>query len=91
MGYESGVIKYFFGMVTSLWGLIAAYLFAEGLLNPLDYIQAVVVVIENLANPKETLLGLAGIFITTPGDMAQTVLFGLVILTILWYFGSKFS
>ena len=39
MGYETGAVKYFIGMLTSGWGLITAYLYADGLLHPMDYVE----------------------------------------------------
>ena len=89
MSYEIGAVKYFFGMLTSIWGVITAYLFANGILHPLDYVQAVGVVLSNLSNPLEIIRGIVNIFITTPAEFAQIVLFGLSLMTILWYVNSK--
>lgn len=89
MSYELGAIKYFFGMLTSLWGIITAYLFANGLLHPLDYVQAIGVILNNISDPVKIIRGVANIFITTPSEFAQIVLFGLTLMTVLWYIRSK--
>jgi hypothetical protein len=89
MGYEIGAVKYFLGMLTSVWGVITAYLFANGLLHPLDYIQAVGVVLENLSDPEEMILGLLNIVVTSPSEFARLVLIGLTLMTVLWYINSK--
>jgi len=89
MGYEIGAIKYFVGMLTSVWGVITAYLFANGLLHPLDYIQAVGVVLDNLSDPTEMIRGLLNIIITSPSEFARIVLIGLTLMTVSWYIKSK--
>ncbi|WP_440005310.1 hypothetical protein [Halomicrococcus sp. SG-WS-1] len=91
MGYEIGAIKYFLGMLTSVWGVMTAYLFAKGLFQPLDYVEGVLVVLNNLSDPREIAIGLLEIFITTPEDFAKLAIAGLAIMTLLWYFGSKFD
>ena len=91
MGYEVGAVKYFIGMMTSVWGLITAYLYADGLLHPLDYLEAVGVVLNNLDSPKEILRGLLSIFITSPSEFVRVALIGLTLMTVLWYVGSKFD
>ena len=91
MGYETGAVKYFIGMLTSGWGLITAYLYADALLHPMDYIEGFIHILSNLNNPKEILWGILGILITTPSEFVKLVLIGLTSMTILWYFGSKFD
>lgn len=91
MGYEIGAIKYFLGMLTSVWGVVTAYLFANGLLNPMDYVQAIGVVFTNPENPDEMLKGLLGILVTTPSDFIRVVLIGLTIMTASWYLATKFN
>jgi len=91
MGYEIGAIKYFIGMLTSFWGVITAYLFASGLLQPMDYIQAIKIVFSNYNDPNEMLRGLVGVLITTPSEFVGLVLVGLTLMTVLWYVGSKSS
>lgn len=89
MGYEIGAVKYFIGMLTSVWGVITAYLFANGLLNPMDYVQAVGMVADNPDSPDKMLNGLLEIFITTPSDFIGLVLIGLTTMTVSWYVASK--
>jgi len=89
MGYEIGAIKYFIGVGTSFWGIVSAYLYANGLLNPMDYIEAIGVVATNLKTPDEMLVGLLNIFITTPSEFAKVTLFGLALMTVSWYIASK--
>lgn len=91
MGYEIGAIKYFIGMLTSAWGVVTAYLFANGLLNPMDCLRAIGVVFNNPENPNKVVEGLLSIFVTTPSDFIRIVLIGLSIMTISWYFASKFD
>ncbi|MFC7027262.1 hypothetical protein ACFQJ5_06130 [Halomicroarcula sp. GCM10025324] len=91
MGYETGAVKYFFGMLTSGWGLITAYLYMDGLLHPMDYILGFAHILRNLNNPKEILRGFLSIFITTPSEFAKLAVTGLALMTILWYLGSKFD
>ncbi len=91
MGYETGAVKYFIGMLTSGWGLITAYLYADGLLHPMDYVEGFVHILSNLDNPEEVLRGLLGIFITTPAEFVKLALVGLTLMTVLWYVGSKFD
>jgi len=91
MGYETGAVKYFIGMLTSGWGLITAYLYADGLLHPMDYIAGFMHILSNLNSPEEVLRGLFGIFITTPAEFVELALIGLTLMTALWYVGSKFD
>lgn len=91
MGYEIGAIKYFIGMLTSVGGVITAYLFAQGLLHPWDYVKAFGVVLSNFQKPEEMIQGLVQIFVTTPSEIITLVLVGLSIMTVLWYTGSKFE
>jgi len=91
MGYEVGAIKYFLGMLTSVWGVVTAYLFANGLLNPMDYVHAIAVIFNNPENPDKMLKGLLGIFVTTPTDFITIVLIGLTIMTLSWYYATKFN
>jgi len=69
MGYEVGAIKYFIGMLTSAWDIITAYLFANGLLHPIDYIQAVVMILSNLNKPEEVLHGILNIVVVSPWNL----------------------
>ena len=91
MGYETGAVKYFIGMMTSGWGLITAYLYANGLLHPMDYIEGFAHIVRNPNSPEEILRSLLGIFITTPSEFIKLALIGLTLMTLLWYVGSKFD
>lgn len=89
MGYEVGAIKYFIGMLTSVWGVVTAYLFAQGILEPLTYVQALEVVLRNPEKPERVILGLIEVLLITPEQFAKFVLFGLSVMTISWYVNSK--
>lgn len=91
MGHTIGAGKYFIGMLTSLWGIITAYLFAKGLFRPLDYLAAIAAIFENLDSPGRMLIGVFNAFFTTPTEAAKMVLIGLAIMTVLWWFGSVTS
>lgn len=88
MGYGTGVIKYYIGMLTSVWGIITAYLFAKGVFRPLDYLNAATAVLNNLNSPNKAFIGLLDAFLTTPGEAVMMVLVGLAIMTVLWFYGS---
>lgn len=87
MGIAIGGVKYFIGMATSVWGLVTAFLFAQTVLEPLDYIEGFLLFLKHGDEPYELLIGLFELFITTPGDAIGLVLFGLVGMTILWMVG----
>ena len=91
MSYEFGAVKYFIGMLTSVWGVITAYLFANGLLEPLEYLQAIGVILNNPENRNRMLEGLLAILIPTPSGFVRFVLIGLTIMTLSWYVASKFN
>ena len=91
MGYTTGAVKYYIGMLTSVWGVITAYLFAKGLFRPLDYIAAATVIFDNLDSPGKMALGVFNAFFTTPSEAAKMVLAGLAIMTVLWWYGSVTS
>jgi hypothetical protein len=87
MGILTGAIKYFVGVGLSFTGIISAYLFAESLLEPLDYVQGALAILDHHDDPARLLNRLFEIFITTPQDFVQLVLFGLAGMTILWVIG----
>lgn len=91
MGYGIGAIKYYIGMLTSVWGVITAYLFAKGVFRPLDYLNAASAVLNNLKSPDQAIIGLVDAFFTTPGEAVTMVLIGLAIMTVLWFYGSVTS
>lgn len=88
MGHAIGAVKYYIGMLTSVWGVITAYLFAKGVFRPLDYFAAIAAVFNNLDSPGKMLLGVFNAFFTTPTEAVKMVLAGLAIMTILWLYGS---
>lgn len=89
MGYEIGAIKYFLGMLTSVWGVMTAFLFGKTLLQPLSYVNAADVILNNLDSPSQMILGLLDVIITGPGDFAKIVIVGLTVMTLSWYIAVK--
>ena len=87
MGILTGAIKYFVGVGLSLWGIASAFLFAQSVLEPVDYIRGVFAIQSHHDSPSRLLNRLFEIFITTPGDFIEMVLFGLSLMTILWVIG----
>ena len=91
MGYIIGAVKYYIGMLTSVWGIITAYLFAKGLFRPLDYVAAATAIYDNIDSPVKMAVGVFNSFFTTPIEAAKLVLVGLAIMTLLWWYGSVTS
>lgn len=87
MGIPSGAIKYFIGVGLSGWGIMSAYLFAQSVLEPLDYLQGLLAIQEHHDDLPKLLNQLFGIFITTPKGFIHLVLFGLTGMTVLWVIG----
>lgn len=88
MGYGTGAVKYYVGMLTSVWGIFTAYLFAKGLFRPLDYVNAIAAIFGNLDSPSQMLIGVTNAFFTTPVEAVKMVLIGLAVMTVLWFIGS---
>lgn len=87
MGIPTGAVRYFIGVGLSAWGIVSAYLFAQSVLEPLDYVRGFLAIQAHHDNPNQLLNQLFEIFITTPKDFVQLVLFGLTAMTILWIIG----
>lgn len=87
MGLLIGAIKYFIGMGTSVWGIITAFLFAQTLLEPLDYIEGALLIGNHHDDPQQLMIGFFEIFITTPSNFVKTVFVGLAVMSVLWVIG----
>ena len=87
MGILTGAVRYFVGVGLSGWGIVSAYLFAQSVLEPLDYLQGFLAIQAHHDNTGQLLNRLFEIFITTPRDFVQLVLLGLTGMTILWMIG----
>ena len=83
MNYNIGAIQYLVGMLTSVWGVIITYLLANRLIHPLDYIQTVNAILDNLNEPKGIDICLSNIVITGPSEFARLMMIRLSSIIVL--------